>query len=55
MISVTLYALVFYDARLYADMGLQGQDHPRLELLMTSGNEVGLLLMPPGAHTMTDE
>jgi len=24
MISVTLYALVFYDARLYADMGLQG-------------------------------
>ncbi len=24
MVSVTLYAIVFYDARLYADMGLQG-------------------------------
>lgn len=24
MVSVTLYALVFYEARLYADMGLQG-------------------------------
>ena len=24
MVSVTLYAFVFYDARLYADMGLQG-------------------------------
>ena len=24
MVSVTLYALVFFEARLYADMGLQG-------------------------------
>lgn len=36
-------------------MGLQGQDHPRLELLMTGGNDIGLLLVPPGAYTMADE
>jgi hypothetical protein len=38
-----------------ADMRLQGQDHPRLEFLMTRGDDIGFLLMPPGAHAMANQ